>query len=328
MRMRATTTTVALIALLAGGCARPGDGPGAAVPGPQRSGPAAPVVHDRWESCDAALPKDQMDQFTAAHEALTMPLLDDSFQPVAAVVCRVGIRQRPGGGSEQTAEEARADDLTALLSALRLPDEASTAEICTADLPGVPWVVLVDRDNRWVRPGVPVDACVKPRTEFRKAYDGLVTVTVSSRVTGQIESDEAATAGCSQTYADMTWTTGAMGSENKGTLGPLPETASARRCVYDVPASERGSGKPAGGFRAGGPLSAADWTAIRAEVAASEPASPACDQPASRFALVQLEPGGTLNIEADGCRRILAEVSDGPGVFRTSSERLTKLVFG
>ncbi|KHD73648.1 hypothetical protein [Actinoplanes utahensis] len=33
-----------------------------------------------------------------------------------------------------TAEEARADDLTALLPTLRLPDEPATAETCTMDL--------------------------------------------------------------------------------------------------------------------------------------------------------------------------------------------------
>ncbi|WP_433789443.1 hypothetical protein [Actinoplanes sp. CA-252034] len=329
MRIHATMTTVALMALLVGGCARAGeDTPGGgAVPGPQRSGPAAPVVNDRWDSCDAALPGQAEDPFGAGQEALTLPLLGDDFQPVSAIICRSGIRQRPGGGSESTAEEARADDLTALLPTLRLSDEPATAEACTADLPAVPWLALVDRDGRWIRPGVPIDSCHKPRREFRKAYEDLVTVTVKSRVVRQLESDAAATAGCSQTYGDMTW---ALGQDEvvERTLGPLPETVSARRCVYDVPVGERGSGKPAGDFRDGGPLTAADWTAIRAELASAAPGNATCRTPAGRFAVIHLEPGGTLNIEGDGCRRILAEVSNGPGVYLQSSERLTSLVFG
>ncbi|GIF39506.1 hypothetical protein [Actinoplanes xinjiangensis] len=326
MRVHATVATVALFAVLAGGCARTGVDSGA-VPGPVRSGPIA-EVHERWESCDAAAPAKTNEWYDNAQDALGLPRLDGTFQPVAALICRNGIQERPGGGTEMTAEEARADDLSALLPALLLPDEAATAQACTADLPGVPWLALVDRDGRWVRPGIPIDSCSKPRTEFRQAYEKLVTVTVKSRVLRQMESDEAATAGCSQSYGDMTWASGGAENVRENTLAPLPVSTSARRCVYDVPVGERGSGKPAGEFRDGGPLSAADWAAIRTEIEASAPGSAVCRTPAAAFAVINLEPGGTVNIEADGCRRILAETGNGPGVYLKSSERLTELVFG
>jgi hypothetical protein len=267
-------------------------------------------------------------RFEEARDALTLPLLGDGFQPVSAVVCREGIRQRPGGGTELTAEEARADDLTAVLPTLRLPDESATAEVCTMDLPGVPWLALLDRDGRWIRPGVPVDACGKPRMEFRAAYEKLATTTVKSRVVQQVESDEAASSGCSQTWADMAWALGGAEDRHETSLAPLPEETNVRRCVYDVPASEQGSGKPAGDFRAGGPLPATGWTAIRDEIKKAAPSTATCGTPASSFAVLHLESGGTVYIEADGCRRILIEPANGPSVYRQSNAHLTTLVFG
>ncbi|GIE86480.1 hypothetical protein [Actinoplanes regularis] len=188
MHARATATTVALLAVLTGGCTAPLDTAGS-VPAPARSGPSAPVVRDRWESCDTTAPASAEDQFSGAQDALTLPRLGDGFQPVAAVVCGMSMRERPGGGWEMVAEEARVDDLTTLLPALRLPDEAATAAACTDDLPAVPWLVLLDSDGRWIRPGIPIDACGKPRGEFREAFGKLATTTVRSRVVRRIESD-------------------------------------------------------------------------------------------------------------------------------------------
>lgn len=321
MRARALTT-VALIAVLAGGCARPDTDVGGTDPWPLPSGPA-PVVNASWESCDKAAP-----EYADARDGLTLPPLDSTFQPVAAVICRTGIQQRPGGGTEMTAVEARADDLSTLLPTLRLPSEQPTAQACTADLPAVPWLALIDKDGRWIRPGIPVDSCAKPRIEFRKAYEKLTTVTVETRVLHQLESDEAATAGCAQTYGDMTWASGGFENVQENTLAPLPSRTSARRCVYDVPVKERGTGKPAGNFRAGGLLTTTDWAAIRREIEAAAPGQATCATPASRFAVIHLEPGGTVNIEGDGCRRILAEPANGPGVYLAAGDRLIELVFG
>lgn len=327
MHARAMAATAALLALLAGGCARVDTDTADLVPTPVRSGPSTPTVHDRWESCDKAAPASADSPFGDAQDALTLPLLDDGFQPISAVICRTGIQERTGGGTEMTAEEARADDLTALLTTLRLPDEVATAEACTMELPAVPWLALLDSDGRWTRPGVPIDACRKPRTEFRNAYEKLATTTVKSRVVRQIESDEAARSGCSQTWADMAWAMGGIKDVQKNTLSLLPEGTAVRRCVYDVPASERGSAKPAGDFRAGGPLPATSWTAIRAEIEVSAPGVTTCSTPAGSFAVLHLAPGGTIYVEADGCRRVLVEPANGSSVYRQSSARLTSLLF-
>ena len=175
MRVRAAA---AVVALFAGGCTGPADTVASGtVPAPARGGAAAPAVHQRWTSCAEQVPATaDFIEFDAGQDALTMPLLDDGFRPVAAVVCRTG--ERPGAG----VEEARAGDPAVVLPALRLPDEPRTTGICTMEMPAVPWLALLDDSGRWIRPGIPADACGKPRMEFRDAYDKLATVPVRSRV--------------------------------------------------------------------------------------------------------------------------------------------------
>lgn len=51
-------------------------------------------------------------------------MLDEKFQPVAAIICRSDSEPHPGGGSDLVAVEERADDITALVAALRLPDQS------------------------------------------------------------------------------------------------------------------------------------------------------------------------------------------------------------
>jgi hypothetical protein len=176
MHARVTTAITVLIIALSG-CG----GPEKSAPGPARSGPPAPEVHDRWESCESAAPMSADDWFSAGQDALGLPILDDTFQPVAAVVCRVEMRPVTATSTETVAEELRAGDVTALLPTLRLPDEGATADACTEELQLVPWLALVDRDGRWIRPGIPVDSCHKPRIEFRQAYGKLATTVVTSR---------------------------------------------------------------------------------------------------------------------------------------------------
>jgi hypothetical protein len=183
MYARVTATAAVLLTVLAGGCARTDVGDARSAPATARSGPPAPEVHDRWDSCETAAPSD--DPNGSSQEAYGLPVLDETFPPVAAVVCRVELRERAGGGTETIAEELRAEDIGALVTALRLPDEEPTAQACTEEFHLVPWLALLDRDGRWVRPGVPIDSCRKPRIEFRKAFGELTTTTVSSRILGQ-----------------------------------------------------------------------------------------------------------------------------------------------
>ncbi|MEV6812881.1 hypothetical protein [Micromonospora sp. NPDC051296] len=252
--------------------------------------------------------------------------MDEGFQPVAAVVCRVVPQRRPSGGEDLVAVEERADDVAALVVALRLPDERSTEGICTMELPFVPWLALLDAQGRWVRPGVPIDVCGKPRQEFRAAYDRLPAERVTTRVLREIESDEAVASGCSQRWADMVWVTGQFGGDQGTTPGVLAaDDADIRVCIYQVPESEQGGGKPAGDFRSGGELAAGRWTAVKRELTAAGPAA-ACRTPASRFAVLHL-PTGFVYVEADGCRRALIETTAGPGSLRQGTTKLTSLLF-
>lgn len=169
MRRSITVTTTVLLAVLAGGCTEPafvGDVFGTAS---ARSGADA-TVHDRWESCEIAISVDEVPEV-----AFTLPLLDDGFAAVSVIVCAEGPREKPDGTLERVVEETRTEPPAALLAALRLPDEDQGVEgYCTMDLPHVPWLALVDGDGRWIRPGIPIDSCGKPRTELQTAYADLV----------------------------------------------------------------------------------------------------------------------------------------------------------
>jgi hypothetical protein len=317
MRGRVTIATGVLLALVfvAGGCA--GTAANEAAVAVRDGGP--PAVHPRWESC-AAVPVEGTG-LDGGTDALPLPRLDDSFAPVAAVLCRTGPQRRPGGGEDWVAVEERAGDVAALVAALRLPDEERTDGICTSDLVRPPWLVLLDARGRWIRPGVPVDGCGKPRREFRAAVEQLRTDRVSSRVLREIESDRAAAAGCSQVWADMVWVAGRYGKN--GVPGALAAgDAEVRVCVYRVPASERGSSKPAGQFESGRTLTAGTWAAVRRELAATAAAG-ACTTPAGRFAVAHT-PAGLIYVEADGCQRVLI---DNDSALRTGTAKLRSLLF-
>lgn len=286
--------------------------------GPGR-GAGTPDVHPSWESCAAAT-AGASPGIGGSHDALTLPRLADDFRPVAAVVCRSTMVRRAGGGEDLHAVEERADDVTDLVATLRLPDEKRTNGACTMELPYVPWLALLDEQGRWVRPGVPANACRKPRIEFREAFGRLKTRQVSSRVQAQIESDGAAAAGCSQSWADMVWVTG-QEKLGRGNADLPAADAAVRLCVYQVPESERGGGKPGGQFRSGGPLDAATWAAARRLLAAAGPAE-ACSTPAAQFAVLH-PPAGQIYVELDGCRRVLFETGGG-SVLRQGGPELAK----
>ncbi|MEU4242720.1 hypothetical protein [Actinoplanes sp. NPDC026619] len=302
------------LTLLAGGCAgSTGTQPDAAAP---------PDVQPRWESCAAALPAPSPGPVLGDGGAPgPLPHLDSSFTPVFAVLCRTAPLMRPGGGEDLEAVEERADDITALVAALRLPDEPPTNGACTAEGWIQPYLVLLDADGRWIRPGVPVDGCHKPRLEFRDAFGGLKTTKVSGRTVGQVKSDEAATAGCEQQWADMVWATGQMGG-GKGSTPVLADSGAAVQiCRFRVPAGEQGSGKPGGDFESGGKF--ASWPAVRQELSTAATATGACTTPSARFALLRT-PSGDVYVEADGCKRVLI---DNGTAMRTASPKLLSLIF-
>ncbi|MEU4421799.1 hypothetical protein AB0F81_14330 [Actinoplanes sp. NPDC024001] len=170
--MRAAIVAVT-VALALGGCAGH----------PRADG--LPAVQPAWASCADAAPLTDDEFGAGGQDALKLPRLDGDFRPVAAVVCRVDVRERADGGNERVAVEERAGDVSALVETLRLDDEFRTAGGCDSDLPYVPWLALLDGQGRWSRPGVPVDSCGKPRAEFITAYERLSTEQVSATVLRQ-----------------------------------------------------------------------------------------------------------------------------------------------
>jgi hypothetical protein len=86
------------------------------------------VRGDRWTSCVEELARDRADKRA---DAMRLPLI-------------------------------------ALLAAPRLPDERRQSGISCGDVVvPVPWLALVGRDGRWLRPGVPRDVCRKPHPGHR-----------------------------------------------------------------------------------------------------------------------------------------------------------------
>ncbi|AEV87805.1 hypothetical protein ACWT_6792 [Actinoplanes sp. SE50] len=131
-------------------------------PAPARSsGPL--VAHPGWTSCAGVDASDE--------SALALPLLDDTFTPVAAVSCAVGPDRTavPGGAGALAVvlQERRFEDVGTLVAALRQPDRTAVRSdalvdgdlLCTLEKRPVPWVAVIDAHGRWVHPGLPVEAC-------------------------------------------------------------------------------------------------------------------------------------------------------------------------
>jgi hypothetical protein len=158
---------------------------------------------------------------------------------------------------------------------------------------------------------MPHGPCRELRTEVREALDALPLTTVATRPVAEIESAEAAAAGCSQSWKDMLSVYTAENLARRGALPePFPAGQQVRLCVYEVPKSEPGIGN----FVHGTVLPADRWTAVEHVLKAAGPAEP-CSAPASRFALLWSVTGGdrqTTYVELDGCHRIMVVIPGGP----------------
>jgi len=281
---RSRWAPLALIVLLSG-C---GGGPA-----PRPSG--TPEVHASWSGCPTG----------AERGTAGLPPLADDFAPVAVVICGTSPRPAPSGGEDMVAGEQRSESVEALTAALRLPSERRSSGACTAMLVQAPWFALLDAQGRWVRPGVPVNSCGQPRREVLDAFDALPLTTVRSSKVGEVTSAEAAAAGCGQRWADMVSVQAGWGGSAAPPRGYAPApSARMRLCVYDVPPAERGTGKPAGTFLRGGPMSPQRWAAVRDELPQGIAARP-CQEHAGRFALLFEGDREPIYVELDGCRRVL-----------------------
>ncbi|MER7890773.1 hypothetical protein ABTX15_13200 [Micromonospora sp. NPDC094482] len=331
---------IAVVGVAIAGCVPSGS------PGPPTRDGGPPRIVERWTSCAAAAPEVGAGR-PVPGAAAGLPLLDDTFTPVAAVLCGQEARQRPGGGHDLVVTERRADEVTALVAALRLPDEPPSRGACTADLVLPPWLALLDERGRWLRPGIPADGCGKPRVEVRAALDGLRLSTVSTRTVREIESAEAAAAGCAQQWADMVAVQAASGPSptraagtpptQASSVGPSPARAAGpppiaaevavRLCVYRVPAPEQGGAKPAGEFAYGRVLPPDRWASVARALAATGPAA-ACATPAGRFALLRPAhtPGPEVYVELDGCQRVLVLPTTGDPSLTQTDHTLTNLL--
>ncbi|MCF0092235.1 hypothetical protein [Micromonospora sp. MH99] len=321
MRSGGTTLAAALLGvglcgLVLSGCAGP-------VNTPNDPGPAEIV--GKWTSCAEVAPQAGVvlpvppgsGGPAAPTPAGTEPKIgriDAAFVPVAAVLCGREVRPRAGGGREQVATERRADEIGALVTALRLPDQGrGRGEVaCTLDLLIPPWLALLDDRGRWLRPYLPTDSCGKPRPQVRAALDGLRLTTVDTRTVGLVESSAAETAGCEQRWSDMVWVETHLGRPGRVVPGASPTAGPLRLCVYEVPPSERGGGKPAGDFVYGGPLPPQRQAKALQALATTRPAAD-CATPASRFAVLRSLDGGGPEwyVELDACRRFLVVASPG-----------------
>ena len=104
----------------------------------------------------------------------------------------------------------------------------------------------------------------------------------------------------------MVWVETTIGRPGRFAPGAVTDPGPLRLCVYEVPASERGGGKPAGDFAYGGPLPPQRQADVLRKLAGAGPATD-CATPASRFAVLRPVQGGGAEwyVELDACRRFL-----------------------
>ena len=284
-----------------------------------------------WTGCDATVPARSAGPnplaFPDARDAYRLPRLGDDINPVAVIICRVEPLRRADGGQDLAFTESRADNVADLLAALRLPDDAATARACTFEGAYPPWLVLLDGQHRWVRPGIPYDACGKPRIEVRTAVDGLKLTVLSSRPIRQIGSGQAVAAGCAQSWADMVWvmTNDRTRAWTEHT-GPVLSRPVTRLCSYQVPPDEQRTAKPGGEFAYGGPLGPDRAASIERAIRTAGPAAP-CTTPAGQFAVLRTDPDvGQTYVEQDGCQRILILPNAGQPLLRQATADLLTLL--
>jgi hypothetical protein len=246
-------------------------------------------------------------------------------------VCTENPERRADGGTYLVAIEGRADDVTSLMAALRLPDAPPDIDGCPAGIGAspLPFFALLDKEGHWLRPSVPANECDNPRAEVRNAIESLKLTRVSTRVLSVIESPEAIAAGCVHSISDMISLEARNMSVRPGKgVNPFAGNVPIRRCVYRVPADQQGTFKPAGTFEDGGILPPDRLALIGQALAAAGPAR-ACSTLGSRFAM--LSPGSdrypAVYVELDGCFRILLySTASNTGVLAQGDAALARLL--
>ncbi|MFC7478764.1 hypothetical protein ACFQX7_00050 [Luedemannella flava] len=198
-------------------------------------------IEPGWASCADAIPDTTK---AMSSDSLDLPPLDDGFTPTAAVVCATAFEMDPDFSQRNFLTEGRTDDIAGLLAALRLPSEHRWGA-CTAIDHIIPFVVLLDADNRWVRPGTPSDSCGTIREEVRDAVTALKLTPVSKRLIREDLSSGAGKATCAEHWADMVWVRTTTRDRRTQLVHTGHATAARRRrgaaVCYTVADSTRGS---------------------------------------------------------------------------------------
>lgn len=284
-----------------------------------------PAVRAGWTSCAVDAPMDP----EPPRDALTLPRLHNGFPATTAIHCQLEHRRRADNSLDLVLTEGRATDLTTLLAALRRPDSTATPDACNLDMPWVPNLLLLDSQGRWIRPGVPTDACGKPLPDLVAAVRGLRLTTVSERVVREIESAGAASSGCPQNHGNMVAETGRPDFSVRPGRGsaPFPSTAPLRLCGYQVPAEERGSASSDGGFEYGRTLPPQRRKAVERALTTLPPAAD-CTASAHRFAVLSAPGGlgGVVYVELDHCRRVLVTPVAGPPTLAQADRTFLRLI--
>lgn len=318
-----TLVWAAAIVLAAVGCA-------ASAPVDRPAPAARAVTHQAWTGCPAGQPGPGIQQGPLDGSATRLPRLGDDFRPVAVIVCVEASEKRPDGGRDLVSSEYRGDDVTELMSALRLPDAPVTGKPCIADAPFPQWFALIDAQGRWARPGTPEDGCGDTRRELLDAADRLTLTVTRRHPVRELESAQAAAAGCQQLASDRVAQFSQPDSPALG-VKPVPFRFSGpvRLCVYRLFADQ-----PAGGladFVRGGVLPPDRWTALRQHLQEPRAGAP-CAGRSTLFAwLAGAEHpfrDGDVRVQLDGCRQLLLESPTGSMTLARADPALVALLAG
>lgn len=237
--------------------------------------------------------------------------LPAAAQIVGVLRCIPSTEQVAGDGEYSVSVQQRATGapVSAIMSALALPSEPRTDQACSADGVG-PVAVELETASGAVTVDPPRDACRKPRSEVRAAFEALPWVTVTTTRGQKVRSDEAAKAGCPLRKDEIALT--ANDATPGAVAAQLAQGAAVSVCRYR---STGGDGDPVGG----GQLTADEAQRLATLLASAGPAAP-CAQTHTSFAVVTAAGSEPLSVELDGCRRILAPGAAGPTLRQANAD--------
>ena len=311
MRAVRSSFVVALLALVAAGCATRGNAvsPG----GPGDSGNSA-------SDSIAAQPGGNPDSPGVSCATLgfgepntgpadTPVPIPAGFTPVAATRCQSGMETVPGDGEWMTRIEQRTEgDFTALMAALRRPNEVAPPNTACTAIGYVPIIVtLIDAGGRTVVPAVPTTKCGAPQPETVQALRDLPWQTQQTTRVRQLQSELEKSSGCSGAYKPTIAVAAALGAQPP-VVGPVfPSTPDALRvCRYELTDQDHINGLKSGSLASAGTLDATAAAAL-VQAMAQAPAAKPCSVVEAPFAVVYPPGQGGLGIaiELGGCYRFL-----------------------